>query len=283
MILGGHVFPKTDDPEEYVALHKKAGFQAGCFPFKRGEIMDHDRVMAYKKAFEKENIIIAEVGAWGNNPVSKDPVEAEESVKNTAAKLAIADEVNALCCVNIIGFYDSENPIHPNNFSEDFYAYALDQYRKIIDLVKPKRAKMCFEVYPFNFLNGADAYARFIEDIDRPAAGVHLDPINCVSTISDYFNSGKVMAEAVRKLRPYGIVSLHMKDLFLRPHRPNTELLETRLGTGGLDFKPLYREIINTLPADTPVIIEHLDTEEDYRLAAEAARKIMKEVLEDAV
>ena len=45
---------------------------------------------------------------------------------------------------------------------------------------------------------------------------------------------------------------------------------EVLLGTGGMDYVTLMDEIAK-LPEDTPAVLEHLATEEQYGQAAEAA------------
>ena len=49
------------------------------------------------------------------------------------------------------------------------------------------------------------------------------------------------------------------------------------LGTGGIDYKTLMREIAK-LPQDTPAMLEHLHTEAEYDMAAEAAVKFAQSV-----
>jgi sugar phosphate isomerase/epimerase len=279
MILGGHVYINTKDPDEYASFLDSKGYKAGYFPPPPQWNYDSkmtDDLAFVKKAFDKRKLVISEVGAW-KNPFDPDPVEAKKSIEYIVDRLAIADEVGARCAVCCIGSIVHGN-ISAFHLSDDFYHQAIDIYRKIIDAVKPKIAKMSFELLPFNFLDNAETYVQFVQDLDRKNyVGIHLDPVNLIVSPRLYYNCGWVFTEAIKRLAPLGVVSMHLKDLFLHPSLPNTFLEEVPLGTGGMDIKTMLVAINKYLPANTPLMLEHLNNNFQYDNAAAYARKMALE------
>ena len=62
--LGGPIFLKSGDPTELAREHRRLGYSAAYCP--EAKVGDTDRIDAIRAAFAKENVVIAEVGAWKN-------------------------------------------------------------------------------------------------------------------------------------------------------------------------------------------------------------------------
>jgi sugar phosphate isomerase/epimerase len=279
MLLGGHVYINTEDPDEYASFLAGKGYKAGYFPpppqWKYDSKMTVELALV-RKAFKKRNLVISEVGAW-RNPFDPDPAEAKMSIEYITDRLAIADEVGARCAVCCIGSIVPGN-ISAFHISDEFYHQAIDVYRKIIDSVKPKVTKMSFELLPFNFLDNAETYVQFATDLDRKSyVGIHLDPVNLIVSPRLYYSCGQVFEKAIKRLAPLGVVSMHLKDLILHPSLPNTFLEEVPLGTGGMDIKAMLFSIDKYLPKDTPLMLEHLNNNFQYDNAAAYTRKVAAE------
>lgn len=153
--------PKTH--MELVSLLEERGYRAGYCP-QDLDLTQTERVQDLKKAFAEKKLVIAEVGAWCN-PMSKEPKTTKEAKEYICNRLALADEIGARCCIDVIGTYDTQSWDGPcfENFTEDFYTHAIDTARKIVDAVKPKRTKMSYEIVPWNFLDGVDGCERLIK------------------------------------------------------------------------------------------------------------------------
>jgi sugar phosphate isomerase/epimerase len=276
MLFGGPVFTDTGDPDEYVAAHVRKSYAAAYCPPSLEAGMD-DLVRQYRRAFEKYNVLLAEVGIW-NNPMSRDPETAKKAFDYAVSRLELAEALNARCCVNVVGtWYDGNwyGPC-PENFSEDFFAYAVEVSRKIIDAVKPVHTKMTFELMPYVFLDSPAEYMRFLKALDRPAAGIHFDPTNCINSPRLLYNSAAYFEEAFR-LFGGDVLSIHLKDIDLRPDPLSVMLDEVPIGRGRLDYPRFLRLIDATQPRDVPVLLEHLDSPEAYDLAAKALRAFAAE------
>ncbi len=70
MRLGGPVFGDMDIPDGWVREVSRQGYRAAFCPLKSVE--DRDAVRAFERAAAEADIVIAEVGAFGNNPISPD-------------------------------------------------------------------------------------------------------------------------------------------------------------------------------------------------------------------
>lgn len=276
MRLGGPVFTDHSDPEGFALAHKAKGYSAALCP--DGLMAGEERkIREYKESLRKHNIVPAEVGAWCNM-LDKDPAESKKNIDFVIERLTLADELEANVCVNIMGSWCAEFWYGPAkaNWGEEFFDYAVEVSRKIIDAVKPGRTKMTFEIMPFSFLDGAAEYLRFLWALDRPKyAAVHFDPINCINSPRVYFENKSFLAQEFALLGP-NTYSMHLKDLAIRYEPPSVMFDEVPIGTGGINYVALLKEI-GKLPVDMPCMLEHLGTEEEYDKAAEAVRRFAAE------
>lgn len=260
--LGGPIFLKSNDPVEVAKEHRRLGYSAAYVP--EVELKDTDRIRAISKAFASENVIIAEVGAWVNMLDS----EAEKRKKNMAyvtERLALAEEIGALNCVNIGGSYDPrqwDGP-DPRNMTAEYFDATVENCRKIIDTVRPKRTKFSLEMMGWSLPDGPDSYLKFIKAIDRPAFGAHVDIANILNSPDRYFNNKALIDETFKKLGRW-ITSCHAKDIVGK----DVHLAETMPGKGGMDYTAYLRNI-TSLPREIPLMLEHLKTAAEYDEARE--------------
>src|SRR5260370_39170958 len=71
---------------------------------------------------------------------------------------------------------------NPANFSEKAFEETVKAIQLIVDSVQPAHAKLVMETEKYVFPDGPDLYQRLVTAIDRTAFGVHLDPVNIVSS-----------------------------------------------------------------------------------------------------
>ena len=121
--------------------------------------------------------------------------------------------------------------------------------------------------------DSAESYARLVAAADRPAFAVHFDPVNLVASPQIYARNGDMIREFVNRLGPR-IRSCHAKDIRLL-EKLTVHLDEVRPGAGGLDYRAFLSSVARLHP-DTPVMLEHLSSEDDYDLAAAYLREAAK-------
>lgn len=274
MRLGAPIFGDCSDPKVWAESVRFKGYRAAYCPV--DSQASDDTIRAFRKAATEADIVIAEVGAW-SNPLSPDESVRLAAIQYNKEQLALADRIGARCCVNISGSrgeqWDGPDSL---NLNDETFDLIVETVRDIIDAVKPTQTSYTLETMPWAYPDSPDSYLRLIKAIDRPAFAAHLDPVNIVASPQLYFRNGDLIRECFTKLGPW-IKSCHAKDILLSPSL-TVHLDEARPGLGNLNYPVLLREM-SLLDPDTPLMLEHLPSEEDYDLAAGYVRKMGKEML----
>lgn len=263
--IGGPAFSTTDDPEALAQAHRKLGYRAAYCP--NVSLEDGDRVRSYSEAFARNDVVIAEVGRWVNL-LDADAAQRLKNLQTVTEGLALAEEIGALCCVDIAGSFNPKSWFgpHPDNFSPAFIDAAVENARKIIDAVKPKRASFCYEMMGWAPPDTADSYLQLMKKIDRKAFAVHLDPCNAINSPEKFYNNTALLNECFDKLGKW-IVSCHAKDLAWEIEM-NIHFKEVVPGTGSLDYNTYLRRLAK-LPHNPPLMLEHLSKPEEYAAGRE--------------
>ncbi len=272
MRLGGPLFGEWNSPQEWAALVHRHGYSAALSPV--DDLQDGDAIAEYAQAAASADIVIAEVGAW-SNPISPDTGTREAATALCVERLAVADAIGARCCVNIAGSLGEQwDGPHPANLTADTFALIVDTVRGIIDAVKPSRTYYCLETMPWVYPDSPESYLALITAIDRKAFAVHLDPVNMVCSPQRFFDNAGLIRACFDKLGPY-IKSCHAKDVTLHSQWL-VHLDEVRLGLGALDYG-VYLQELGKLDADTPLMLEHLSSAEEYSAAAQHVRSVARQ------
>lgn len=270
--LGAQLFDPYSDPDEWIRLLKAAGYRAAYCPV--GSDADDQEIRSYEEAARKNDVVISEVGAWSNT-LSPDPEEVKESISKCVNGLQLADRIGAQCCVNISGSRNQEHWAgpHKDNLSDEVFDMVVENTRKIIDEVKPTRSFFALEAMPWAFPDSAETYLQLLKAIDRPRFGVHLDPVNMIRSPREYYNNGALIKEMFEKLGPF-IKSCHAKDITLREDNYIPQMDEVRAGLGTLDYASFLKQLSKL--KDIPLMMEHLNTAEEYTLAADHIRSVAR-------
>lgn len=260
MILGISSPLQHASPQEWAARHKALGLKAVVFPVSCED--GPEKVLAYRRAAEEAGLCIAEVGVW-RNTLAADPQERKHWISYAIRQLEMADEIGALCCVNVVG-----TPYGPRwdggyrgNFSDELWEAAVRMIREIIDAARPRRTRFCIEPMPWMIPSGPDECLRLLEAVDRPMFATHLDVVNMITTPRRYFFNDEFLEECFAKLRGT-ICSCHLKDIRLREEY-TFQLEECACGVGTLDLER-YARLASAEHPQMPMIIEHLHTDEEY-------------------
>lgn len=272
--FGGPVSGQFTSPEVWAALHRKLGYRAAYCPLAPGA--NEALVKAYKAIAAKNDIVIAELGVW-NNPIDPDGQTAEKALAWCIDSLAFADQIGAKCCVNVSG---SRNPKywagpHKDNLTDATFDMIVETTRKIIDAVKPRNTFFTLEIMPWAYPDSTDSYLKLIKSIDRERFGVHLDPVNMVNSPFLYYNNGQMISDCFKQLGPY-IKSCHAKDITLREDNAIPQFDEVLAGKGNLDYVTFLTELAKL--KEVPLMMEHLNSAEDYAKAAQYIRSVGQSV-----
>lgn len=261
MRLGGPIFVKSDDPAVLAKAHRDLGYRAAYAPADLN-VTETDRIAGWVKEFARHDVAIAEVGAWVNM-LDPDPGKRQQNMTYVTQRLALAEELGARNCVDIAGSYDPNlwYAQNPKNLSQEFFDATVENCRKLIDAVKPRRTSMSIEMMPWSLPTGPDEYVRLIKAVDRKAFGVHLDVCNTMNSPQRFYNNSAGIRECFAKLGPW-IKSCHAKDLKWGPG-VQVWIQEVVPGTGLIDYKTYLSEL-SQLGTDAPLMLEHLHSEAEY-------------------
>ena len=271
MLLGGTVVGAYSDLREWEELLKRSRFRAITAPFScRTPKKTTD---AFCEVIRRCGVRIAEVGVW-KNLMDPDDRAAAEAMAYAKGQLALAEERDIPCCVNIAGTAGKEgwDAADPSNYTDETYERLILQIREILDEVQPKRAFYCIEPMPWMVPDGPDEYLRLMRDVNRAQFGVHMDFVNMINSPRRALAAEDFIDECFRKLGPY-IKSTHIKDTRMNPTRLTTVIEECAPGEGTLDYGRVVQILKKYLPEDAPVLLEHMETEEEYRTAYDFVRQ----------
>ena len=100
MLLGGTVSGAYQNSEEWEQLLIASRFKAVTAPFSC--YTPKNEIRSYCDAARRQGAVIAEAGVW-KNLMDPDPARAAENLRYAKDQLAMADEWDIPCCVNIAG------------------------------------------------------------------------------------------------------------------------------------------------------------------------------------
>lgn len=267
--LGGPIFVKSDDPGDLAREHRRLGYSAAYCP--SAKAADTTRIRAIQQAFAAENVVIAEVGAWCNM-LDPDAAKRRKNLEYVTERMALADAAGARCCVDYSGSFNATIPWGPDpgNLSKRFFDGTVENCRKIIDAVKPTRSHFSIEMMGWSLPDSPDAYLELVKAVDRKQFAVHMDVCNGINSPRKFYGNTKFIGECFSKLGRW-IVSCHAKDLQWVPEM-NVHFLEVVPGRGSLDYSEYLKQLAQ-LPGETPLMLEHLKTPEEYDEGREYIQK----------
>lgn len=258
-----------DDAEKWAQAHSALGLKSVVFPLDCNA--DKSLVKDYVQAACEKDLVIAEVGVW-RNVNSANPSEKEEMIKYAIRQLELAEEIGARCCVNVAGAIKGErwDGGYKENFSEEAWNKTVKSVQEIVDAVRPVKTKYALEPMPWMIPTGPDQYLKLLSDINRDNVGVHMDIVNMINCPERYFFQKDFMTDVFTKLDGL-ILSCHLKDIH-KKEEYTWQLEECACGQGELNIEH-YTRLATAHSSDMPMIIEHLHSDEEYRLSVEYLSK----------
>ncbi|MCR4763133.1 MAG: sugar phosphate isomerase/epimerase [Lachnospiraceae bacterium] len=259
MRLGTSSPLQHDTPEEWAKNQAELGCRAVVFPVQSNE--PESKIIAYREAAEKAGLSIAEVGIW-KNALASDPDERKANMDYCVEQLRLADFLKARCAVNVAGAF---GPIwdggYRENYSEEAWKRTVSMIREIIDRADVKYTYFTLEPMPWMIPTGPKEYLRLLEAVDRDRFAVHMDIINMISSAERYFHAEEFIDECADILGNR-IRSCHIKDVHL-DRRYTLRLEECGPGDGEFPLK-YYARKMNEIDPEMPMILEHLNTDDEY-------------------
>ena len=261
-----------ENADQWAKQMKDLGCGAVVFPL--NHTASDAEIADYVDAAHREDLLIAEVGIW-KNVLSANAAEREEARKYAVAQMHLADEIGAVCCVNVSGTYGG--PVWDGGYRENFSRQCWDTVvtytQELLDTVKPKRTKYSIEPMPWMIPTSPDEYLHLLQDVDRDGIGIHMDIINMINTPQRYFFPEEFLQECFDKLGDR-ILSCHLKDIRLLDDL-TFQLKESACGEGTFPILS-YLKLADKYNKDMPMIIEHLETDAQYLESLAYIKNLLK-------
>ena len=259
MRLGTSSPLKHDSPEQWAKNQVELGCRAVVFPLSADD--PGDKIEAYVEAAKANDLLIAEVGIW-RNAMACDPDERKAQRDYCVRQLQLADRIGARCAVNVAGAIGPRWDGHyKENFTEETRKQIVLMVREIIDRAEISNTYFTLEPMPWMVPTDPEDYLRLIEEVDRERFAVHMDIINMTNSFERYYGA-EAFIDRCAELLGSRIRSCHIKDVHLKEEY-TFQLEECAPGKGEFPLR-YYVETMNGIDKDMPVILEHLNTDEEY-------------------
>lgn len=261
---------------EWAANQKALGSRSVVFPLSCEST--EDEISEYVESARANDLLIAEVGIW-KNAMATDPEERKMQRDYCVRQLQLADRIGARCAVNVAG---AVGPRWDGHYKENFSGATREQIIKmvqeIIDRADVKNTYFTLEPMPWMVPTGPEDYARLIEEVDRDRFAVHMDIINMTNSLERYYEAEAFIDRCVSLLGDK-IRSCHIKDVHLKEEY-TFQLEECAPGLGEYPLS-YYAEKMNSIDPDMPVILEHLNTDEEYIRYMNCLKEVLYGIQQD--
>ena len=235
------------------------GCRSVVFPLSAND--PEEKINEYVEAAKANDLLIAEVGIW-RNAMSLDPEDRKAQRDYSVKQLQLADRIGARCAVNVAGAIGPRWDGHyKENFTKETRAEIVKMIQEIIDRAEVTNTYFTLEPMPWMTPTSPEDYARLIEEVDRERFAVHMDIINMTNSFERYYNPEEFV-DRCAELLGNRIRSCHIKDVHLKEEY-TFQLEECAPGQGEFPLR-YYVEKMNSIDPEMPIILEHLNTDEEY-------------------
>jgi sugar phosphate isomerase/epimerase len=258
-------------PREWAEKLQKAGCGSVVFPV--DYTAPDELIEEYVREAAAHDLVIAEVGVW-RNAIARDAEERRKNLEYSIGQLALADRIKACCCVNVAGSMGERwDGGYRENFTKEAFCEIVKMVKEVIDEVKPHNTYFTIEPMPWMIPDSPESCLQLIRDVDRPRCAVHMDFVNMINCPRRYLAAEEFIEDCFAQLGPL-TKSTHIKDSRMNPVALTTMIEECSPGEGCLDFRKVLHILDKYLPADAPVLLEHMTTFEEYAKAYDYLKAI---------
>lgn len=210
-------------------------------------------------------LVVGETGMW-ENLMTADRVKQQERIDKVRGLLRKAEIMGCHCVVSLVGTRDaSDHPLAPSPhlFTKAGEAEFREVVLRILDGLDLKRTRYAIEPWHNTFFYQPERIKAFIDRVDHPRFGLHLDQMNMINQ-EHYYNTTALINQTFDLLADR-IVAVHLKDLRCDFSHMFLKWDEVTIGNGIMDYDT-YLKRLAQLPSDTPCYCEHMAEERDYAL-----------------
>ena len=227
--------------------------------------MNDDELIAYGEEARKRNIVIGETGMWANL-MTANTDDQTGRIGMARDMLVRSDTMGCRSVVTLVGSKhasDHSLAMHPfmktQGAKDEFY----DVVMRILDGLDLKTTKYIIEPWHNTFFYKPEDIKAFIDRVDHPAFGLHLDQMNMVSQ-DDFFDTASLI-DTTFDLLSDKVFSVHLKDIREDYTHMFLKWDEVYIGDGVMDYDR-YLKRLAQLPEDVPCYCEHMSLETAFSL-----------------
>ena len=220
---------------------------------------------AFGQCARELGMVVGEAGFW-QNLLTEDAELQARRIETVRALLENADVMGCHCVVALVGTKDpSDQPAapHPYMYTDACKAEFREVILRTLDGLDLKITKLAIEPWHNSFFYQPGEIRGFIDSVDHPAFGLHLDQMNLISQAT-YYSTTSLINETF-DLLAHTVASVHLKDVRCDFTHMFLKWDEVYIGDGVMDYET-YLKRLAELPPDTPCFCEHMAEERDYAL-----------------
>lgn len=200
------------------------------------------------------------------NLMTRDLPERERRIQILRRGLQKAEIMGCRSVTILVGTIGPEDHLaapHPYMFTDDCKKEFREVLLRAVDGLELTRTKLLIEPWTNTFFYQPAAIREFLDDVDHPAIGIHLDQMNMVDQ-AHYYRTTELINETFDLLTPY-VGGVHFKDVRWDWHHMLLKFDEVLIGDGVLDY-PTYLTRVSQLDPEITTYCEHLEEEGDYAI-----------------
>ncbi len=200
------------------------------------------------------------------NLMTDDAEARRERIETVRTLLRKAEVMRCGCVVTLVGTKDPSDAVlapHPYMYTDDCRREFRDIVLRILDGLDLQATRYVIEPWHNTFFYQPEDIRSFIDSVDHPAFGLHLDQMNLVS--QKYFYKTTELIDRTFDLLANTVASVHLKDIRCDHRHMFLKWDEVHIGDGVMDYAT-YLKHLSQLPSDTPCFCEHMSEESDYVL-----------------
>lgn len=264
MRLGGYCFTPSDTHQLHQICDKLDcyGLSTIIAPLGIDEMSDEDCAQ-FGEIANSLGIVIGEACMW-ENLMTPDLELRNKRISKFREILRKSEIMGCRTAVTLVGTRDpSEHPLapHPYMFTEECKKEFREIVLRILDGLDLKTTKYIIEPWHNSFFYHPEDIRDFIDRVNHPSFGLHLDLMNLVSH-DNFYDTTNLIIKTFNLLADK-VYSVHLKDIRCDYTHMFLKWDEVYIGDGVMDYDT-YLKHIATLPPDITCFCEHMASESDY-------------------
>jgi sugar phosphate isomerase/epimerase len=278
MRLGGTRFrPETvADLDSVAEVCDVYGLSAVSAPNAFTEMTDGEAV-AFGERARALGLVVGEAVARPNLMVRDDDLRAARiaALRTGLVKAELMGCHGVIVLVGTVGPEDHLAAPHPYMYTAECRLEFREILLRAVDGLELLATKLLVEPWTTSFFYQPAAIREFLESVDHPAVGVHLDQMNMVDQ-QHYYRTTELIDETFDLLASY-VGGVHFKDVRWDWRHMLLKFDEVPVGDGVLDYHTYLRRVAE-LDDDLTCFCEHFPTEGDYAVSFARLHRIAAEL-----